>query len=506
MLKTPVERAAGARRSGFRVWRAPLTVLVLLGLLAPSLHAAGEFERGDANTDGMVNIADGVTALEYLFVGGVGYCLDAMDTNDDGDVDISDPISLINYLFASGPVPPAPFGACGEDPTPDNLGCSSHAPCNLGDAIPGLTQEELDSFLHGRELMSHNFTVEEGVGPLFNATSCEACHSTPTVGGSAPTYRNFFLVAVGQPPMQSDPPGLPSFVLPSYNLNDGGMRPAMPTSASVGGQTVTAAQRNAPPMFGVGLFEFVSNSTIIGLSDPNDSNGDGISGRFNADGFGNIGRFGYKAQANFIEAFIRGAAFNQMGITTNPVEGNSGVVSYKYQVGAGFNVATIDQDGVPDPEVSVSDFADIIAFNRFLAPPPQKEFTTVVFQGQTRFHSLGCATCHVPELPSAVGPLAAYSDLLLHDMGPGLADGLSMSGGGAQFSTLVPDHLVTASEFRTQPLWGVRLSGPWLHDGRADTLHEAILLHGGEAQSSRDGYNALTPTEQQQVIEFLEAL
>ena len=485
------------RRTGFI-----FGCLLALGW-SSTLTAQGEFVRGDANTDDTINIADGIASLEYLFAGNVQYCADAMDIDDDGAVNIADPIALFAYLFSAGPPPAAPQ-VCGPDPTPDNLDCDSYAPCNAGDAIAGLNAQELASFLNGRELMLKSFTPEEGLGPLFNATSCEACHSHPTVGGSAPSYRNFFLVAVGNPPQQTDVPGLPSLVMPSYNL-DGVERPSIPTSGQVGGQLVTAAQRNAPPFLGVGLFEFVSNSTILGLSDPNDMDGDGISGRFNADGQGNIGRFGYKLQANFIEGFIRGASLNQMGITTDPVLGSDGIVNYKFQVGASFDDPTTDMDGVPDPEISVQDFGDIVTFNRFVAPPPKVPFSPEALQGEVLFETLNCTSCHLPTIPSSVGDLEAYTDLLLHDMGPGLADGISM-GGSPQFTTLLPDFNSTASEFRTQPLWGVRLHGPWLHDGSADTLHDAILFHGGEAQASRDAYNNLTPAEQALVIEFLEAL
>lgn len=486
--------------------RLSLPLAIAVALAAGSADAR-DFVRADANTDGTVNIADAVTTLDYLFGGGVGYCLDAMDSNDDGTVDISDPIVLIGFLFSAGPAPAPPFGQCGADPTADNLGCDSHAVCNFGDAIPGLTPEELADFLSGRELMSKVFTPEEGLGPLFNASSCEACHSHPVVGGSAPIYRNFMLVAKGNPgaqvavPIGPGLPNLPSLVMPAYGAIDGN-RPRIPTSSQVGGLPVTSAHRNAPPFLGVGLFEFVSNATIFANSDPNDLNGDGISGRYNADAFGNFGRFGYKLQANFIEAFIRGASFNQMGITTNPVLGSDGVVSYRFQVGAGFDTPTFDNDGAPDPEISVADFGDIIAFNRFVAPPPRLTFGPDEQAGDVLFDQMNCDSCHHPTIDSSVGQLGAYTDLLLHNMGPDLADGISM--GMPQFSTLEAFH--TGQEFRTQPLWGVRLHGPWLHDGRADSLNDAIILHGGEATAARDAYLGLTPLEQDAVIKFLEAL
>jgi len=475
-------------------------------LLVSAIAVAGsaearEFERGDVNTDGFVNIADPVSTLDHLFNGGVAYCRDAMDSNDDGAVDIADPILNFMYLFNGGAPPEAPFGTCGEDPTADSLECHSHDPCNLGDAIPGLTPEEFASFLHGKELMDKAFTPAEGLGPRFNTQSCTACHNTPLTGGSAPLYRNFFLTALGPPGAQTGVPGLPSLVMPSYT-NVGEERVRMPTAAQFPGVPITLAHRNAPSILGTGLFEFVGNAAILANADPNDSNSDGISGRFNTDGFGNIGRFGYKLQANFIEAFIRGAANNQMGMTTNPVQGSAGVVSYNWQVGAGFDQRTTDFDGVPDPEISVADFGDIINFNRFVAPPKPKAFGPEENQGAILFSQIGCVSCHVPSLPSAFGPIYPYTDLLLHDLGPALADGISM--GMPQFSTI--DPLNTANEFRTQPLWGVSMHGPWLHDGRAGSIHEAITLHGGEAESIRDAYVGLTPVEQAAVLAFLEAL
>ena len=112
-----------------------------------------------------------------------------------------------------------------------------------------------------------------------------------------------------------------------------------------------------------------------------------------------------------------------------------------------------------------------------------------------RFDSTGCTKCHIPSLPSSLGPVDAYTDLLLHDMGDGLKDDIAFG-----------DYPDSWREFRTQPLWGVSRSGPWLHDGRAATLDEAILAHGGESQAIRDAYAGLNPTEQAQIIAFLESL
>jgi len=379
---------------------------------------------------------------------------------------------------------------------------------NLGGPIPGLPVATMQAFERGKAMMSHVFTPSEGLGPYYNASSCAACHENPVLGGSAPAYRNFYLAAQGFAPFQGPigtAPGIPSIVLPNFRSPPFDQpRPTIPENSPF--FPVVTAQRNAPPMFGMGLFEFVGDDTITSMADPDDADGDGISGRFNRDAGFNIGRIGYKCQANNIEVFIRGAAQNQMGMTSNPIEGSGALVSlstsFLPQVSGGQTAPTTDDDGVPDPEITVNDFADLIAFNKFLAPPERLPDTPQSIAGEALFDSIGCTGCHVPSLPSSIGPVNAYTDLLIHEMGPGLADGISM--GLPQPSTLSGGN--TASEFRTQPLWGVRFHAPFLHNGSADTLSQAILAHGGEAQASRDAFAALTQTEQDDIIAFLEIL
>ncbi|MGE3165758.1 MAG: di-heme oxidoredictase family protein [Planctomycetota bacterium] len=480
--------------------------LLLLALAAPLGAQGSEFIRGDGNGDALVNLADALYGLEHLFGTGGAPCRDAMDANDDGLVNIADAIFTVIYLFGGGPGLPGPFPDCGMDATTDALDCARSDACSLGGPIAGLSEAELESFARGKELFVKRFTRAEGTGPFFNTTSCVACHETPVVGGSAPNYRNFFLVGIGFPgaqfPIQN--PLLPSLVLPSFSP-PGQPRVAVP--ADFAGLPITPAQRNAPPLFGVGLFEFVSNSEIISRADPDDSmTPDGISGRYNTDGFGNIGRFGYKLQANFLEAFLRGAAMNQMGITTNPVLGSAGAVNLSstsnLQVSSSLDDPTVDNDAVPDPEMSVQEMADVIAFSRFLRPPTPKPFTSAALNGEVLFDTIGCTKCHVPTIASSVGPLNAYTDLLLHDMGPGLADGISQ--GFPQPN--LPEPFTTQNEFRTQPLWGVSLSGPFLHNGTAGTLHEAIVAHGGEAEAIKNVYVGLTQQERDDIIQFLESL
>jgi hypothetical protein len=378
----------------------------------------------------------------------------------------------------------------------------------LGGPIPGLTPDELSAFRRGLKVFERRFTPEEGLGPFYNATSCASCHSSPVTGGTSSLYRNFYLGVYqfgSTPASQSSaiPPFL-SQIVPAFGSGldhasadftlEGG-RPLIPDD--VFGFPVISAQRNAIPVFGTGLFEFISDQTILEKYDPFDLDEDGITGQINLQLNGTaIGRFGLKAQVNNIELFTRGPLQNQMGVTTDPFLGSDGIISMSpLQVGADPNDPTVDDDGVPDPELPTSDLADLIAFTRFLAPPAKVPFSAAATQGEALFEQVGCTGCHLPSMPSSRGPVDAYTDLLMHDMGEELVDGI-----------LLGDVSTSWAEYRTQPLWGVSLMAPFLHDGRAATLHDAIDAHGGEGLASRDLYLALTPAEQEDLITFLEHL
>lgn len=377
----------------------------------------------------------------------------------------------------------------------------------LGGPIEGLTSDELAAFKRGRAVFERRFKPSEGLGPLYNAVACASCHSKPVPGGGAELYRNFYVAMRGST-SQIPLSGLPSLVVPAFGrgstfLLEGG-RTLIPDPG--GPIPVLSAQRNSIPMFGVGLFEFISNTTITANADPDDADMDQISGRYNTDAAG-LGRFGTKAQANSIEIFTRTPLNTQMGITTEPFLGSAGIISMACravaQAGGNPNDPTTDNDGVTDPELEREDLGDLIAFTRFLAPPEQlRPFTLAAKRGEQGFAAAGCTACHIPSLDSSRGPVEAYTDLLIHDMGPDLADGLNL--GTPQFSMMSGG--LTGSEWRTQPLWGVSLVGPWMHDGRAETLFEAIEMHAGEAQTSRSAFLALSPAEQADIIEFLEHL
>lgn len=380
----------------------------------------------------------------------------------------------------------------------------------LGGPADGLTQGELDAFNRGKVLFEKRFTPREGLGPFYNAVSCASCHSKPVTGGTAELYRNFYLAVYqfgATPNSQSTsiPPFL-SQVVPAYGSGDlhadaqftlEGGRPLLPSE--VLGFPVIAAQRNSIPIFGVGQFEFISNATISANADPNDLNADGISGRVNtALGGTAMGRFGVKSQSNNVELFTRAPLQNQMGITTNPFLGAGSIVSMArapLQASGNPNDPTIDGDGVPDPELSHDDLGDLIAFTRFLAPPEPLPFSPDAVAGEALFAQARCTDCHIPSLPSSKGPVNAYTDLLLHFMGPDLVDNMKFG----ESSTAITD-------FRTAPLWGISMAAPYLHDGRAPTLRDAILAHDGEGAISKNLFLALSAAEQDQVIVFLEHL
>jgi CxxC motif-containing protein (DUF1111 family) len=206
-----------------------------------------------------------------------------------------------------------------------------------------------------------------------------------------------------------------------------------------------------------------------------------------------LGRFGRKAQNSNLLQQVAEAYHQDIGITSDfiPVENRN-------------PRSSLETDRVPDPEIPSATVLAVTHYVRSLAPPAPGQGTT---EGQTLFTSTQCARCHIPELQTGAGVLAAlsrqpvrlYSDLLLHDMGDQLADGR-------------PDGQATGREWRTAPLWGLRLMTRFLdgrtllmHDGRARSVEEAILLHGGEAAAARDAFTRLTPDQKRALIAYVES-
>jgi CxxC motif-containing protein (DUF1111 family) len=358
--------------------------------------------------------------------------------------------------------------ACGDNQQPS---IASGIYGALGDPLPFATPTQLATFERGKAVALHRFTPDEGLGTTFNATSCASCHERPVTGGSAARYRNFLL----QGQNRSDGTFLLTGVngiLPQFSLGASERTPTDP-------RTNVLATRNPIPFFGAGLLAEIPDEEILSRADPDDSDGDGISGRPNYD-HGFVGRFGRKAQNASIEQFIRGPLFNHLGITSNPLPNarraelpvpgapnpDKAARFAPPQVGAP-DMPITDHDGVPDPELSEDDLFDLVSFTMLLAVGQPSAETADLAGGKRLFEGARCTGCHVPALLGPRGLVPAYSDLLLHDMGPDLDDGITMGD-------------AVGSEWRTAPLWNACATGPFLHDGRADTLDEAIRMHGGE--------------------------
>ena len=347
------------------------------------------------------------------------------------------------------------------------------------------------TFTRGEEAFMKVFTIEEGLGPIFNQAGCVSCH--PGNGRGMPdlalirfSQGHDLLTDMGGPQLQDKAvQGVPYETLPAG---------------------VDKSTRLPPPVFGVGLIENIPVETILSYADEDDTDGDGISGRphwVTAPDFvptteigggpgEQLGRFGRKASVSSLVQQTATAFQQDMGITSNFLQeepSNTG-------------------DTVPDPEVERSTVMDIVVFMRLLSPPPRGEITKQVKSGDSLFNKIGCASCHVPTLQTGPSPIDAlnevdahvYSDFLLHDMGEELADNR-------------PDSDATGTEWRTPPLWGTRLVAEFLggtpfflHDGRATTLEGAIRAHGGEAQKAKEAFFNLSEAQQQAVIAFLESL
>lgn len=417
-------------------------------------------------------------------------------------------IPLLVTSFACPQMLPPPPPQMDDGPIADDI------TARLGQPLPSATTEQLATFERGKQVFLKRFDLADGLGPAFNVTFCGACHEKPIPGGSAGLYRNFFLAGRTTSDgafLFSESAGEAGGVMRTFNYDsDAQARPAVPDSATI------FAQRAAIPIFGVGLLAELSDEEILSRADPDDADGDGISGRANFDrGF--VGRFGRKSQTVSIEGFIRGPLFNHLGVATVPltdlqrtllpVDSSAGLTAkavrrdlvlpdHKFGLhaqAAAPDAANFDDDSASDPEMSGQELFDLISFAMLLAAPEFEEPTEQSNRGRLLFHQANCSACHVPRLSGPRGPIPTYSDLLLHDMGEELADGIVMKDAGG-------------AEFRTQPLWGLAATGPYLHDGRSNTLEQAILAHGGEALASRDAFAGYNQTQQLDLIEFLMTL
>ena len=365
--------------------------------------------------------------------------------------------------------------------------------------IDGLTPAELAAFARGDAEFGRRFAPNTGLGPIFNNASCASCHSGDGRGvldnalqriGSAD---DDLLRAVGGPQIQ-----------------DKAIPGAEPERVPAG---VAVSTRLPPPVFGVGLMEAVSDQAILAHADSADRDGDGISGRPNwvraaafvplsepGGGEGlKLGRFGRKAQTSTLLQQVTEAYLQDIGITSEflPSENRNPLASVPIEA----------LDRVADPEIPAAVVQAVTHYIRALAPPAPGEETAQRREGRGLFQQVSCASCHVPVLRTGKSVLPAlsnrdvelFSDLLLHDMGEGLADNR-------------PDGGASGREWKTPPLWGLRLMPRFLngqvllmHDGRARSVEEAILLHGGEAQRSRQAFAALSHEQRRALLDYVES-
>jgi CxxC motif-containing protein (DUF1111 family) len=409
-------------------------------------------------------------------------------------------------------------------------------PAGAGGAIAGLTADEKEMFQVGLDEFAEEDTVADGLGPRFNFVGCGSCHVVPAVGGTSPPVNPLFRV-VGELGFGRRN-RIPSFIHPNgpirearFQFNPDGTR-----DGGVHALFVIAGHQDAPncnitqedferqvrndniifriptPTFGAGLIEQVTDSAILAnLSASSSIKASlGISGRVNRNGNdGTITRFGWKAQNKSLLIFS-GEAYNvEMGITNEAFQ-------QERDETPGCQVATVPNDVTPSVR-EISAIVNFANFQRFLAPPTPASsgFSNVkkdsIDRGRQQFTNVGCAFCHTPTLRTPdITTVAAlskqnvnlFSDLALHQMGPGLADDILQ--GAAR-----------GDEFRTAPLWGLGQRVFFLHDGRTDDLDTAIKAHKSdgnqkfgpsEANKVIDNYNRLRDNEQQDLLNFLRSL
>ncbi|MEO8667955.1 MAG: di-heme oxidoredictase family protein [Bauldia sp.] len=397
-------------------------------------------------------------------------------------------------------------------------------------------------FFFGNRLFNTNWVIFpasvkdfDGLGPTFNRTSCSGCHVRD--GRGRPPEKtgdpmNSMLVRLSIP--GPDGKAIPH---PAYGdqLNDRAIPGVKPEGRAVIDEEMMAgaygdgtpytllkphyrfidlaygpldgaqfSPRVAPAVIGLGLLQSVPLSTLEALEDPDDADGDGISGRINRlvdhDGKPAAGRFGWKANVATLREQAAGAAVGDMGITTTLFPDQNCMAGE-----ADCRAALAD----PGPEMKPSFLDRLVIYMETLAVPVARNLDDpTVARGQLLFRDFGCAACHLPTLKTDVTAALPelrnqlfhpFTDLLLHDMGEGLADGR-------------PDQAATGSEWRTPPLWGLGLiekvngHDRLLHDGRARGPAEAILWHGGEAMAAAEKFRTASAGERAALLAFLNAI
>ena len=376
----------------------------------------------------------------------------------------------------------------------------------IAEPTNGLTMAQMSHFIEGDELFAKIYTAEEGLGPIFIQNSCEGCHVGDGKGHPFNTEVRFGQIGDDG-----------KF---DYMLDQGGPQLQHRSIANYIPETLpeghtTTSERIAPLVIGMGHLAAIHDQDIIDLEDIDDADGDGISGRINyikakdyfipedfhiANSEGKyIGRFGKKAKEITLLDQVVFALKEDMGLTSD--FDTEDLVNYEIGIGA--------SDAVAEPEVGNNVVDHLVFYMRTLKTPTRRDLENPsVIHGEEIFKEIGCNKCHVQEFTTTAQDIDAisektfypYTDLLLHDMGEALNDNY-------------PEGDAKGNEWRTPPLWGLGLAadsqggtGYYLHDGRATSLEETILLHAGEAGSIRDNYITLSDSEKEDLMSFLNSL
>ena len=375
--------------------------------------------------------------------------------------------------------------------------------------------------------------INGGLGPVFNNVSCISCHhndgkGTPTAGFT--TSSLLFRLSIPGNDANGGPLPIPGFGGQLQDVALFGKQAEAHVSISYSDVNVTYASgeivtlrkptytisnpyqplpsnylispRLAPPVFGLGLLQNIPEETVLSFADENDADKDGISGKPNYvyNSFTHrteLGRFGLKASAPNLLMQSAGAYHQDMGIT-----------SYIFPKESSWGQSQSDNLN-DDPELADTTLNAVAFYVKTLAVPARRNVTSLdVIQGKLIFNQINCSSCHKPVVQTGIDlttralnnqRIQPYTDLLLHDMGDELADNR-------------PDYLANGNEWRTAPLWGIGLFAKtngtpfYLHDGRARTIEEAILWHGGEALKSKNDFMELTKEDRKKLLAFIQSL
>jgi len=453
-------------------------------------------------------------------------------------------VAVVGTVVGTGAASGRPDPSIGERRSGGAATVDDRSETAFASAIPSLDRVERRAFVVGNSFFNDNWVTapastegRDGLGPIFNAQSCSTCHfkdgrAKPPEDPDDPERGLLFRVSVPGDSANGSVPdphygdqiqdraieGVPAeatvvitteavrgryadgtpytLLAPHYEIVDPSNGPLDPD--------LMVSPRIAPAVFGVGLLEAVPEATVRAAADPDDADRDGISGRANTvwdvrKQAWSLGRFGWKANVPTVEQQNAGAFVGDIGITSSMFPDQPCT--------AGEDACAAAPDG-GQPELDDAKLDRVTFYTRTLAVPARRRVTDdAVVRGEQLFRAAGCAACHTPTLETGASDIPElanqtihpYTDLLVHDMGPGLADGR-------------PDGEASGSEWRTAPLWGIGLVETvnghtrFLHDGRARNLSEAILWHGGEAERAKQRFRKMPRVDRDALVAYLESL